>query len=115
MGGDADIDNFLKTTRSNVQDLEAAVVQLKAKAVQALFDTTFINGNASTNASAFRLSDRGKVSATPSPDAPKATRTKLTNPIFASANDTSSRGTSPSTRRGARRSRSPCPSSSSAT
>jgi hypothetical protein len=26
MGGDADVDNFLKTTRSNIQDLEAAVV-----------------------------------------------------------------------------------------
>ena len=32
MGGDADIDNYLASTRSNIQDLEAAVVQLKAKA-----------------------------------------------------------------------------------
>src|SRR3972149_1508591 len=32
MGGDADVDNFLKSTRSNVQDLEAAVIELKAKA-----------------------------------------------------------------------------------
>ena len=32
VGGDADIDNFLLATRSNLQDLEAAVVQLKAKA-----------------------------------------------------------------------------------
>jgi HK97 family phage major capsid protein len=45
LGGDADIDNFLKTTRSNVQDLEAAVVQLKARAVQTLFDDTFVNGD----------------------------------------------------------------------
>jgi len=40
MGGDADIDNFLLATRSNLQDLEAAVVQLKAKAVRQLFETT---------------------------------------------------------------------------
>ncbi len=53
MGGDADVDNFLKTTRSNVQDLEAAVVQLKANAVQRLFDDTFINGDTGSNAKAF--------------------------------------------------------------
>jgi hypothetical protein len=58
MGGDADVDNFLRNTRSNVQDLEAAVVQLKAKAVQGLFDTTFINGNVSTNAKSFEGLDR---------------------------------------------------------
>src|SRR3990172_5371250 len=34
MGGDADIDNYLLATRSNLQDLEAAVVQPKAKASQ---------------------------------------------------------------------------------
>ena len=45
LGGDADVDNFLKATRSNLQDLEAAVVQLKAKAVQQKFDDTFINGD----------------------------------------------------------------------
>ncbi|MCH8950056.1 MAG: hypothetical protein IIB87_06745 [Chloroflexi bacterium] len=32
LGGDADIDNFLIATRSNVQDLEAAVVHLLAPA-----------------------------------------------------------------------------------
>jgi hypothetical protein len=53
MGGDADIDNFLKSTRSNIQDLEASVVQIKARAVRALFDDTFINGNVSTNAKSF--------------------------------------------------------------
>ncbi len=58
MGGDADIDNFLKTTRSNIQDLEAAVVQLKSKAVRGLFDNTFVNGNISTNAKSFDGIDR---------------------------------------------------------
>lgn len=53
LGGDADIDNFLKSTRSNLQDLEASVVQLKSKAVQALFDETFVNGDDSVNAKSF--------------------------------------------------------------
>lgn len=58
LGGDADIDNFLRATRSNLQDLEAAIVQLKAKAVQALFDDTFINGNAAANPRSFDGIDR---------------------------------------------------------
>ncbi len=53
MGGDADIDNFLIATRSNLQDLEAAVVQLKAKAVQQLFEQTFITGDATANPKEF--------------------------------------------------------------
>ncbi|GAB4329403.1 MAG: hypothetical protein Kow0010_13780 [Dehalococcoidia bacterium] len=53
LGGDADVDNFLKSTRSNVQDLEAAVVQLKAKAVQSLFDDTFINGDETGDPNSF--------------------------------------------------------------
>lgn len=53
LGGDADIDNFLKTTRSNVQDLEAAVVQLKARAVQTLFDDTFVNGDEGSDPNSF--------------------------------------------------------------
>jgi hypothetical protein len=50
MGGDADVDNFLKATRSNIQDLEAAVVELKAKALQQKFEETFIYGDTGTNA-----------------------------------------------------------------
>ena len=53
MGGDADIDNFLLATRSNIQDLQTAVVQLKAKAVQQLFEQTFITGDATANPKAF--------------------------------------------------------------
>ncbi len=49
MGGDADVDNFLKTTRSNIQDLEAAVVELKAKALRDKFEETFIYGDATAN------------------------------------------------------------------
>ncbi len=53
MGGDADIDNFLKTTRSNVQDLEAAIIELKAKALKQKFEETFIYGNATANPKQF--------------------------------------------------------------
>jgi hypothetical protein len=53
MGGDAEIDNFLATTRSNLQDLETAIVQLKGKAVQQLFEQTFITGDATANPKEF--------------------------------------------------------------
>ncbi len=53
MGGDADIDNFLKTTRSNVQDLEAAIIELKAKALKQKFEETFIYGDPETNPKQF--------------------------------------------------------------
>jgi hypothetical protein len=53
MGGDADVDNFLKATRSNLQDLEAAVIELKAKALKDKFEDTFIYGSATTNPKQF--------------------------------------------------------------
>lgn len=53
MGGDADVDNFLKSTRSNVQDLEAAVVELKAKAVRDKFEQAFIYGDAAASPKEF--------------------------------------------------------------
>jgi len=66
MGGDADVDNFLKTTRSNIQDLEAAVVELKAKALRDKFEETFIYGDATTNPKQFdgirNLIDTGTAS-----------------------------------------------------
>jgi hypothetical protein len=53
MGGDADVDNFLKSTRSNVQDLEAAVIELKAKALRNKFEDIFIYGNSAVNTKQF--------------------------------------------------------------
>jgi len=53
MGGDADVDNFLKATRSNLQDLEAAVIELKAKALKDKFEETFVYGDSSSNAKQF--------------------------------------------------------------
>ena len=53
LGGDADVDHYLASTRNNVQDLEAAVVALKAKAVQQAFDDTFVNGDTVADPNAF--------------------------------------------------------------
>lgn len=53
MGGDADVDNFLKSTRSNIQDLEAAVVELKAKALRDKFEEIFMYGDSTANPKQF--------------------------------------------------------------
>ncbi len=53
MGGDADVDNFLKATRSNVQDLEAAIIEMKAKALRQKFEEIFIYGNSATSPKQF--------------------------------------------------------------
>jgi len=53
MGGDADVDNFLKSTRSNIQDLEAAVIELKAKALRDKFEEMFIYGDTGTSSKQF--------------------------------------------------------------
>ena len=65
LGGDADVDNFLRATRSNLQDLEAAVVQLKAKAVQQKFDDAFINGDTTTDSKAFDGVDKACAAGQP--------------------------------------------------
>jgi hypothetical protein len=49
LGGDADVDNFLKATRSNIQDLEAAVIEQKAKALRHEFENTFLNGDSDSD------------------------------------------------------------------
>ncbi len=53
MGGDADVDNFLKSTRSNIQDLEAAVIEMKSKALKNKFEETFIYGDSGVSAKQF--------------------------------------------------------------
>jgi len=53
LGGDADVDNYLKATRSNVQDLEAAVIEEKAKALRHEFEKEFLYGNATTSPKQF--------------------------------------------------------------
>jgi hypothetical protein len=53
LGVDADVDNFLKSTRSNVQDLEAACIELAAKSVRHEFENVFLNGQVSVDANQF--------------------------------------------------------------
>jgi hypothetical protein len=44
LGGDADVDNFLKATRSNLQDLMAEQITAKTKAIKDKFMTMFYYG-----------------------------------------------------------------------
>ena len=53
LGGDADVDNFIQQTRSNVNDQKAIAVAMKAKAMSRKFEQTFINGNDSTDPNSF--------------------------------------------------------------
>ncbi len=53
LGGDADVDEFLKKTRSDIQDLEEVTVEMKAKALRHKFEETFIYGDSSVNPKQF--------------------------------------------------------------
>ena len=44
LGRDADLDNFIKQTRSNIQDIEAVVIELAAKSLRHEFERTFVYG-----------------------------------------------------------------------
>lgn len=47
LGGDVDVDKFIVQTRSNVNDIRAIQVQLKAKAIANTYANKFFNGDAS--------------------------------------------------------------------
>src|SRR5688572_12498481 len=53
LGGDADVDQYIATTRSNVQDIEAAVLELKAKAVAHEFEDEFVYGDTAVDSKGF--------------------------------------------------------------
>lgn len=53
LGGDADVDNFLQQTYANPNDLAAAVVAAKAKAVGRKWSDTFFNGDTSVDTKSF--------------------------------------------------------------
>ncbi len=44
---DADVDNYVKQTRQNIMDIEAAMLELAAKAVRHKFEDTFLYGTTS--------------------------------------------------------------------
>ncbi|GAF78695.1 unnamed protein product, partial [marine sediment metagenome] len=53
LGANADVDNFIKATRSNIQDVEAAVIELNAKSIRHEFEKTFIDGLGTAGAKDF--------------------------------------------------------------
>ncbi|WP_461296331.1 major capsid protein [Streptomyces harbinensis] len=53
LGGDADVDNFIVQTRSNINDQRATQVRMKVKAASFAFQDTFINGDVAVNPKAF--------------------------------------------------------------
>ncbi|MBI4494782.1 MAG: phage major capsid protein [Chloroflexi bacterium] len=53
LGGDADVDNFIQRTRSNVQDQRAVQTALRAKDVARKFETTVITGDTGSDANSF--------------------------------------------------------------
>jgi hypothetical protein len=53
LGGDADVDNFLAATRSDINDLRSEVIDNKAKAVKHTFLSTFYYGSNAANPKAF--------------------------------------------------------------
>lgn len=53
LGGDADVDNFIQRTRSNVQDQRAVQTVLRAKSVARKWEDTLITGDVTVDANAF--------------------------------------------------------------
>jgi len=53
LGGDADVDNFIQRTRSNITDQRATQVFAKAKAVAHKFEDTFLNGDTGSDPNSF--------------------------------------------------------------
>jgi len=67
LGQNADVDDYIKQTRSNVQDVEAAIIELTAKAVRHELEDKLIYGNSALDANQFdgltRLIDTATASA----------------------------------------------------
>lgn len=53
LGGDADVDNFIIKTRSNVNDQKSTQTALKVKAAAYKFQETFINGDVAVDVNSF--------------------------------------------------------------
>lgn len=53
IGGDADVDNFLQQTYSDPNDLEAVVLESRAKAVAHKWSDSFFNGDSGTDPKSF--------------------------------------------------------------
>jgi len=66
LGQNADVDNYVKQTRSNVNDIESAIIELTAKAIRHELEDTFLYGNSVTEPNQFdgliKLIDTGTAS-----------------------------------------------------
>jgi HK97 family phage major capsid protein len=49
LGGDADVDQYIQQTRTNIQDIEAVIIEEKAKSVRRAWEQQFINGTTGAN------------------------------------------------------------------
>jgi len=66
LGQNADVDNYAKQTRSNINDLEGVTVELTAKAIRNELELALLYGNTTTNPNQFdgliKLIDTGTAS-----------------------------------------------------
>ncbi len=53
LGQNADVDEYIKQTRSNIQDIEAAIIELTAKAIRHELEDKFLYGDDSADANQF--------------------------------------------------------------
>jgi HK97 family phage major capsid protein len=53
LGQNADVDNYVKQTRSNIQDVEAAIIELTAKAIRNELERCFLYGSSTADANQF--------------------------------------------------------------
>ena len=53
LGGDADVDNFIQRSRSNINDQRGIQVALKAKSVARKFEQTFVTGDSTVDTNSF--------------------------------------------------------------
>src|SRR4030042_6455329 len=53
LGQNADVDNYIRQTRSNIQDIEAAIIELTAKAIRHEFEDKFIYGDSGSSSNQF--------------------------------------------------------------
>ena len=71
VGQNADVDDYLKQTRSNIQDIEAAVIEITAKAIRHEVEEKFIYGDTTADTNQFdglvKIIDTTTDPATPNP------------------------------------------------
>ena len=53
LGQNADVDEYVKKTRSNINDVEAAIIQITAKAVKHEFERAFLYGDSGSDPNQF--------------------------------------------------------------